>query len=198
MREIRTSSSMRGRRKRATAQRACALLYACPLAEFEAAPQARIARRSPLHLFSLRYPPWIVLLLVDFPRLRRHASIRTLIAASAAGACWCSQFKGCCHLSAELQGSSYLVPLVLPRPRSHPNPALSHTPQKLNPVPKSILMLLLLFLSPGLPLSLSGCTADRTLPPSPTTYAATPPASAPPPPPPSSSAACCLSCRSPS
>src|SRR5713226_2821902 len=27
MREIRTSSSMRGRRKRATAQRACALLY---------------------------------------------------------------------------------------------------------------------------------------------------------------------------
>jgi len=31
MPEIRTSSSMRGRRKRATAQRACALLYAEPL-----------------------------------------------------------------------------------------------------------------------------------------------------------------------
>jgi hypothetical protein len=30
MREIRTSSSMRGRRKRATAQRACALLYRSP------------------------------------------------------------------------------------------------------------------------------------------------------------------------
>src|ERR1700680_1815238 len=30
MREIRTSSSMRGRRKRATAQRACALLYLLP------------------------------------------------------------------------------------------------------------------------------------------------------------------------
>ena len=30
MREIRTSSSMRGRRKRATAQRACALLYGVP------------------------------------------------------------------------------------------------------------------------------------------------------------------------
>jgi len=45
MRETRTSSSMRGRRKRATAQRACALLYACPLAKYEAAPHARTARR---------------------------------------------------------------------------------------------------------------------------------------------------------
>ena len=45
----------------------------------------------------------------------------------------------------------------------------------------------------GLPLPPSGCTADRTLPPSPTTDAAIPPASAPPPPPPSSSASCCLS-----
>ena len=58
--------------------------------------------------------------------------------------------------------------------------------------------MLLLSLSPWLPLPLSGCTADRTLPPSPTTYAATPPASAPPPPPPSSSASCCLSSHSPS
>jgi len=67
------------------------------------------------------------------PRLCRHASIRTLVAASAAGACWCSQFQGCCHLIAELQGSSCPVPLVLPRPRSHPNSAHSHTPQKSNP-----------------------------------------------------------------
>jgi hypothetical protein len=44
MRENRTSGSMRGHRKRATAQRACALLYACPLAEFEAAPHARLQR----------------------------------------------------------------------------------------------------------------------------------------------------------
>ncbi len=34
MREIRTSSSMRGRRKRATAQRACALLYRSPWLDF--------------------------------------------------------------------------------------------------------------------------------------------------------------------
>jgi hypothetical protein len=37
MREIRTSSSMRGRRKRATSQRACALLYRKPLAIFSRA-----------------------------------------------------------------------------------------------------------------------------------------------------------------
>jgi len=109
----------------------------------------------------------------------------------------------------------FLIQGVLPSPErtegtQSPGPprsaATSQSPQpgafaysaETQSFPKSILMLLLLFLSPGLPLPLSGCTADRTLPPSPTTYAATPPASAPPPPPPSSSAACCLSCRSPS
>src|SRR6476646_3059847 len=125
----------------------------------------------------------------------RHASIRTLFAASAAGACWCSQFQGCCHLRDELQDSSYPVPLVLPRPRSHPNSALSHTPQNLNPFPNRSLMPPL---SPCPPLPLSGCTADRTLPPSPTAYAAAPPASAPPPPLPSSSSSCSPSSHSPS
>jgi hypothetical protein len=42
------------------------------------------------------------------------------------GAHWCSTFRGCCHLSDDLQGSSRLAPHDLPRPRSHPNSALSH------------------------------------------------------------------------
>src|ERR1035437_11044501 len=57
---------------------------------------------------------------------------------------------------------------------------------------------MLLSLSPWRPRPLSGCTADRTLPPSPTTYAAIQPASALPPPPLSSSAFCCLSSHFPS
>ena len=54
----------------------------------------------------------------------RHASIRTLIAALAAGAHWCSQFIGCCHLSNGLQqrGPSRDPP----RARSHPNSAPPH------------------------------------------------------------------------
>ncbi len=116
---------------------------ACPLAEFEAAPHARLQRAlspAPISLPSAHHSLGIVLLPVDFSAPCRHASIRTLIAASAAGACWCSQFKGCCHLSAELRGPSCLVPVVLPRPRSHPNSALSHTPQNSNPFQIRFLM----------------------------------------------------------
>src|SRR6516162_1794636 len=94
--------------------------------------------------------------------------------------------KGCCHLSAELQGPSCLVPDVLPRPRSHPNSAPSHTPQKSNPFQFPSLR----SCSLGWPLPLCGCTADRRPPPSPTNGAARPPASAPPPPPLSSSGSC--------
>ena len=145
-------------------------LRGLPLAEFEAAPHARVARSSsayPLHppilpnapfpssqLFSLRPEgkglgvsgacPWrslrqllllfgLCLCRLSSLRLCRHASIRTRFAVFAAGAFWCSQFMGCCHLSDELQDPSCLVSVVLPRPRSHPNSALSHTPQKFNP-----------------------------------------------------------------
>ena len=50
--------------------------------------------------------------------------------SSRCGAIWCSQFKGCCHLSVELREPGYLASHVLPRTRSHPNPALTHTLQK--------------------------------------------------------------------
>jgi hypothetical protein len=47
MREIRTSSSMRGCRKRATAQRACALLYRSPcLATFPLKIQKAASARA--------------------------------------------------------------------------------------------------------------------------------------------------------
>ena len=51
MREIRTSSSMRGRRKRATAQRACALLYRSP---WLGLPFASARERM-----ELGHDPWI-------------------------------------------------------------------------------------------------------------------------------------------
>ena len=61
MREIRTSSSMRGHWKRATAQRACVPLYARPLAGFGAAPRPHALRAGPQHSASSGRP-WLPIL----------------------------------------------------------------------------------------------------------------------------------------
>jgi hypothetical protein len=72
-------------------------------------------------------PPllWIVFRRLICLRHCRHASIRTL-AVFAAVPIGVIDAEGCCHLSIDLQGTSRLFPRDPPRPRSHPNPALSH------------------------------------------------------------------------
>ena len=70
-----------------------------PLAEYEAAPHG--AQRAPRS--ASRFVMGL-LLSSCLLRLCRHTSIRTLIAAVLrCGAHWCSQFKGCCHLSCDLR-----------------------------------------------------------------------------------------------
>jgi len=70
MREIRTSSSMRGRRKRATAQRACALLY-----------------RSPwlvsLDMYLESDLLWLGFLAADVPWLRAVSRLKAAICSAA-------------------------------------------------------------------------------------------------------------------
>ena len=80
---------------------------ACPLAEFEAAPHARLTRaappashllRSPL-IASSRHPLFCS---VDFPRALSPCFHPHSVCGLRRGACWCSQFKGCCHLGGDL------------------------------------------------------------------------------------------------
>jgi hypothetical protein len=154
---------------------------ACPLTKYEAAPHARVsALLPPCRSLSLRCESLLGLRSARcLPRLCRHASIRTLITAFAAGACWCSQFKGVLP--------SLYRPAGKKLPASRRSAALTQSPQPgasayfAEPNPSSILMP-----QPWLCSRLCswplrppcGCSADRRPLPSPTTDAATPPASA--------------------
>ena len=170
---------------------------ACPLAEFEAAPHARVSAPLPRSISLLCascIAPWIVLLPVDFlralsPCFHPHSvcGLRPQVPAGVLNS------RGAA-ISVTNCGSQL--------PGSRRSAATSQSPQlgafaysaEFQSFLKSRILLCCCFSLPSwLPLPPSGCTADRTLPPSPTTDAATPPASAPPPPPLSSSASCCLS-----
>ena len=122
MRENRTSGSMRGCRKRATSWRACALLYACPLAEYEAAPHARPqARCSPelpatfssdCHAFC--FPRGFLPLGCWIPRLVAMLPSALSWQLFGCGAHGCSQFLGCCYLKLDLR-EPRRVPSILGR-----------------------------------------------------------------------------------
>src|SRR5947208_2700471 len=142
---------------------------ACPLAEFEAAPQARIARPFPVpSLFPAIPAAWIVLLLVDFPApcspcfhphsdcgLGPQVPAGVLISRGAA-----ISVTNCRVPVAWLP--SFCRDLAVTPTRRF------RILRRIQSFPKIDLMRLRFFPSLWLPLPPSGCTADRKLPLSPT------------------------------
>ena len=81
MREIRTSSSMRGRRKRATAQRACALLYGWPpLGKFVLG--GRMTEMAVVVQKAYDWNLWILPKVEKFPKSYRFSVGQSLVSTS--------------------------------------------------------------------------------------------------------------------
>src|ERR1017187_2220065 len=167
---------------------------ACPLAEYEAAPHARLQRATPPTHLPISFTP------ANSPRIAFCPLTPAPLSPcfhphSAGGLC-----RHRCLLVFSIQGvlPSLCRPEGTQSPGSPRSAATSQSPQLgafaySAEIQSLVQTLMLLWLYPWLPVLPYGCIADRTLPPSPTTDAATPPAYALPPQPLSSGALCCLS-----
>ena len=93
--------------------------------------------RSPSISFPSHSLSWIVLLPVDFPRLVAMLPSALCLQLSPQVPAGVLNSRGAAISVTNCRVPvTVLVPVVLPRPRSHPNSALSHTPQNLQSFPK--------------------------------------------------------------
>ena len=88
------------------------------------APDCPYPALSPISYFRIGFLP------IVFRATIRIATLPSALACGCRhGAPWCSGYQGCCYLCSDLWSPSHLVPDYQPRPRSHPNSALSHISQ---------------------------------------------------------------------